>query len=431
MMIRNLLRQRRAGWFQVVGIVAAGVVLGLVLPHLERGRVPFGTFHYDASSAQATLGAIASGMITLTGFVFTAITLVIQTVQNMSPRLFAAVRSFDRYPRLFGVFVATFTYALIVLSQVRTNEVPQLSVTLAVVMVLVSAALFLRLLLTLRNAVTAGGLIRTVAGQLREVIDQVYPPITRTSDTRNPNPAPPVSADAHQPPPARRLLHHRGEPGVFQGFDSGRLVRLACERGVSVEFLPAVGDFVATGAHLATVTTIDDGSMAALSEQEIDRLIRVGPARTIEQDPAYGLRLLVDIAIRALSPAVNDPTTAVQSLDQIDDVLSLLAGRNLGDGSVRDADGRVRIQFPAPTWPALAGLALDEIIAYGAGSLQVVRRLRAVLEDVARVCSPDRLDPITERLSLLDRLVAENFPDPATRQRALCADRQGLGSPFG
>jgi uncharacterized membrane protein len=147
-------------------------------------------------------------MITLTGFVFTAITLVIQTVQNMSPRLFAAVRSFDRYPRLFGVFVATFTYALIVLSQVRTDEVPQLSVTLAVVMVLVSAALFLRLLLTLRNAVTAGGLIRSVAGQLREVIDHVYPLITPMSDSLD------ARHDARQLDPSGRALRHRGEPGL-------------------------------------------------------------------------------------------------------------------------------------------------------------------------------------------------------------------------
>jgi uncharacterized membrane protein len=305
-----------------------------------------------------------------------------------------------------------------VLSQIRTDEVPQLSVTLAVVMVLVSAALFLRLLLTLRNAVTAGGLIRSVAGQLREVIDQVYPPITQTSD----------SPDTRQRDPSGQALHHRGEPGVFQGFDEKRLIRLAYERAVSIEFFPAVGDFVATGARLAT---IDGEAGPAVSEKELDHLIRVGPARTIEQDPAYGLRLLVDIAIRALSPAVNDPTTAVQTLDQIDDVLGRLAGRNLGDGTVRDTEGRVRIRFPAPAWAALVSLALDEIIAYGAGSLQVVRRLRAVLEDVARACPPDRLGPISERLSLLDRLAAENFPDPPTCRRALTADRQGLGSPLG
>lgn len=155
----------------------------------------------------------------------------------------------------------------------------------------------------------------------------------------------------------------------------------------------------------------------------------LGPDRTIEQDPAYGVRLIVDIAIRALSPAVNDPTTAVQSLDQLDDVLQRLAPRPLGPGVVADAAGRARITYPALQWEALLSLALDEIIGCGAGSLQVVRRVRALLLDLLPLCPPTRQELVRDYLDQLDRLTASEFPDPLHRGRAERADRQGLGSP--
>ncbi|MFD0634848.1 DUF2254 domain-containing protein [Catenulispora yoronensis] len=407
-------RVARSGW-TVTAIVTAGIVLGLVLPRLERGHTLAGTLPFDASGAQATLGAIAAGMITLTGFVFTAITLVVQTVQSMSPRLFTAVHEFGRYVRMFAVFVGTFVYALIVLSRVRADSVPQLSVTLAVVFVVYSSFLFLRLLLTLRSAVTAGGLLRAVADQLREVVADMHP------EAADPAPDAPASPS---------VLRYSGAPGIFQAFNTARLVRVATERDLRVEFTAAVGDFLTVGTRLADVHA-SGPRPRTLTAPELQRLIRVGPRRTIAQDPAYGIRLLVDIAIRALSPAVNDPTTAVQALDQIDDALTRLASADLGTGSVADAGGTTRIRYQVPSWSAYVSLALDEILHYGAGSLQVVRRTRALLDGLLATCPAARRGPLETRLALLDRLVAEHFTDPGTRRTAMIADAQGLGGQDG
>ena len=116
-----------------------------------------------------------------------------------------------------------------------------------------------------------------------------------------------------------------------------------------------------------------------LPEPALTRAIRLAASRTFEQDPKYAIRLLVDIAIRALSPAINDPTTAVQALDQIEDLLRRLGRRQLDAGYARDATGTIRVTFPMPTWEDYLALSFDEIRQFGATSVQVVRRLRSAL----------------------------------------------------
>src|SRR6185437_10759594 len=137
--------------------VGAAIALALTLPRLERHFGWHPLIGYEAGTAQATLAAIAGGMITLTGFVPTAVTLIVQTIQGQSPRLLQVLDRTDRTPPLFGTFMATFTFALLVLGQVRGNAVPDVSVTISVPLVLVSACLFLRLLVTFRTALTTGG----------------------------------------------------------------------------------------------------------------------------------------------------------------------------------------------------------------------------------------------------------------------------------
>jgi uncharacterized membrane protein len=136
----------------------------------------------------------------------------------------------------------------------------------------------------------------------------------------------------------------------------------------------------------------------------------------------------VDIAIRALSPAVNDPTSAIQALDQIDDILTRLAARSLGDGRLHDEAGRVLVRYPAPTWDAFLSLAIDEILLYGAGSLQVTRRLRALLDDLRAGTPEVRWPAIDAKLAALTRAVRRAFPGQAEEAEATQPDRQGIGS---
>jgi len=423
----------RTRWFIAVAEVAIAIAAGLILPRLERHFDWQDGISYDVGAAESTLGAIAGGMITLTGFVLTAVTLIVQTVQSQSPRLLRVLDRTDTTPLLFGTFTATFTFALVALSQVRPDSVPNLSVTLALLLVLVSAGLFLRLLVTFRTTLTVGGLAKRIGNRLREQIDVQYPArfdpaghAAAAAVPRSDHPASPPADPAPTTAPAPSwLIRYAGPSGVFQEFDEPGVVRLAAEAGAEIRFVPAIGDFVATGARLA------EGTGTAPDAARLASLVRMGDVRTLEQDPAYGIRMLVDIAIRALSPAVNDPSSAVQALDQLDDLLERLAGRSLGDGRLLDDSGRVLVRFPAPQWDAFLALALDEIILYGAGSIQVARRLSALLDDLLASAPACRRPPVSARAARLRRAVGRALPDEEEAAEAMQPDHQGIGSPRG
>ena len=164
-----------------------------------------------------------------------------------------------------------------------------------------------------------------------------------------------------------------------------------------------------------------------VDEQEQHQSVAVGSERTIEQDPAFVFRIIVDIAIRALSPAINDPTTAVSGIDQIHRLLRVLAARDLGDGRVRDRAGRLCVVFPTPDWEDFVKLGVTEIRQYGAGSIQVVRRLRAMLENLTEAVPPNRRPVLRQQLNLLDRTVENHFPEPNEQALGKMADYQGIG----
>jgi uncharacterized membrane protein len=404
----------RARWSIAVAEVALAIAAGLILPRLERHFGWHDGISYDVGAAESTLGAIAGGMITLTGFVLTAVTLIVQTVQSQSPRLLRVLDRTDTTPLLFGTFTATFTFALVALSQVRQSSVPDLSVTLALLLVLVCAGLFLRLLVTFRTTLTVGGLAKRIGNRLRDQIDRQYP--ARFDPALDAAAAPVDQAPSW-------LIRYDGASGIFQAFDERGVVRLAAGIDSEIRFIPAIGDFLATGAQLA------EGTGTAPDPATFTSLVRVGEIRTLEQDPSWGMRMLVDIAIRALSPAVNDPSSAVQALDQIDDILERLAGRSLGDGRLLDDSGRVLVRFPAPQWDAFLALALDEIILYGAGSIQVTRRLSALLDDLLASAPAARRPPVSARAARLRRAVRRALPDEEEAAEAMHPDHQGIGSP--
>jgi uncharacterized membrane protein len=155
--------------------------------------------------------------------------------------------------------------------------------------------------------------------------------------------------------------------------------------------------------------------------------VDLGPERTFEQDPKYAIRILVDVAIKALSPAINDPTTAVQALDQIEDLLLRLGRCDLDVGRMRDAEGHLRLDMPVPSWDDLVGLALDEIRFCGATSVQVMRRVRALLQDLRAQVLPERLAALEYFLLRVDNGIRRDFADADDQRDALEIDRQGLG----
>jgi uncharacterized membrane protein len=194
--------------------------------------------------------------------------------------------------------------------------------------------------------------------------------------------------------------------------------------GGVIEIVAAVGDTVVELTPFLQVY----GAEQPIDEQKLRDGIAIGEERTFEQDPKYAIRLLVDIAIKALSPAINDPTTAVQALDQIEDLLLRLGQRHLEIGSYRDSDGKLRLVVPFPTWDDLTRLAFDEICAYGATSVQVMRRMNALVTDLRQAVPEERRSILKYWETRLKAAVARSFADNEERMEATSEDRQGLGA---
>jgi uncharacterized membrane protein len=220
-----------------------------------------------------------------------------------------------------------------------------------------------------------------------------------------------------------RIISHEGKPGVVLAFDIKTLVDAAIRSACTVEVVPQVGDFVATDDP---VFRLYRGGTAT-GPKELLRCIVLDRERTLEQDPTFVFRIIVDIASKALSPAINDPTTAVLALDQIHNLLREVGLRRLDTGLVHDSTGQLRLVYRTPDWEDFVGLAVTEIRQFGANSTQVVRRMRAMLENLIPLLPPHRSSVLRKELDLLKSTVDRGFSVPQDRERAEHADFQGLG----
>jgi uncharacterized membrane protein len=218
---------------------------------------------------------------------------------------------------------------------------------------------------------------------------------------------------------------HRGRARYVTGMDVAALVALARDVGGLVRVSVAIGDSVSAGTCLATV----EGGSRAVDEEAVRAAIGFGRDRTSEQGPKHAMRLLVDVALRALSPAVNDPTTAVHVLDQLEDLLRHLGQSDLDIGEVRDSSGALRLLYPATTWEEYLELGVSEIQYYGAASLQVERRLGALFELLVTALPESRRSAIAKLAGEQISVVQRAFPEGFLRTTARVFDRQGVGHP--
>jgi uncharacterized membrane protein len=220
-----------------------------------------------------------------------------------------------------------------------------------------------------------------------------------------------------------RTIHYEAHSGVVLAFDAAGLSRIATRNNCMIRMVPQVGDFVSSGDPLFSIYQGGE----SINHDELRQSLALGVERTIQQDPAFVFRIIVDIAIKALSPAINDPTTAVACLDQLHRLLRRVGQRDLGDGRIRDSQGKVRLIFPTPDWEDYVNLAVSEILHYGADSIQIVRRLRAMLADLTEHLPEKRRAELLVQITLLDRSVARNFVDPFERELATFGDFKGVG----
>lgn len=357
-----------------------------------------------AQSARELLSTIASSMMTFIGLVFSITILVLQLASSQfSPRV---LRTFlgDRGTQLaMGSFVGTFVFSMALLPEVRSeNElgpafVPALSIYVAFALVLFSVGVFIHYIDHMAQAIRVITIMKRVAGETHRAIRQMYP------EGALEGAAEPVATPGGPP---SLVVTHEDCGAVLCAVHEDALMKLACETSTVVAVVPMPGEFVPHGAPLFRIW----GPASALDRDALRAALSLGDERTPYQDPAFGFRQLVDIGERALSPGINDPSTAVQALDEIHDLLRALALRQLPSQQRVGPDGALRLILPRPSWEAFVGLALDEIRHYGAGSIQVARRMRVLIDDCLSVAPPERRPCLEEQRRLLDEATRRELP---------------------
>jgi uncharacterized membrane protein len=365
-------------WPAIAAVGAWG--LGAIAArHLHSFTLHQGLFPTDLDDARTLLATIAAALLTFTGVVFSITLVALQVASSQySPRV---LRTFVRQPvtkLALATFIATFVYSLTLLASVGTSTtahtVPQGAVGVAFLLVMASVIVFVFFVHSTVRSMRVSYVIQAVFEETSRSIDAVFAP----ADTYRAADEPAFVDD-----PLRIVFEH--DDAVLDGIDTHRLVELAREHDTVLRMRVRVGTFVTRGSLVAEAHGGTSPDTA-----EVLRACNCSPVRTLYQDPSYGARQLVDIAIRALSPAVNDPTTAVQVLDRLSGLLRMVATRPDPASCFMDASGAVRLAVDIPGFDALCELALTEIALFGAGSPQIPRRLIALYDDLGSLVTPER-----------------------------------------
>ena len=408
-------------WFVPVLCVLAGVALSFGTIALDR------VFGYEAipqslvggpDAATAILATVAASMVSLAALVLTITMVVVQLAMGQfSPRIVQRILQDKPSQFAIGLFVATFVHAILAVREVTnlgdgTGQVPGIAVVTAFVLVLVSIAVLVLYVHHIGQSLRVSSLIELVGKDTRKLLDRKYP----DRGTR-------VEVEAGAP----RVVSAR-ESGVIAVIGSEDLVEEAQRAGCMLELVPALGEFVPAGAPLFRV----HGGATDLDEERLHKSLILTLEPTLDEDVAFGVRMLVDIAERSLADSpFQDPTTAVQAIDRLHDILRQLARRPFPDGRHRDPAGEVRLTVRSMSWEAYVRLAFDEIRMAGAGSPQVVRRLSAALADLRSIALPERIPILDQQLELLVAATEAAMDDERDVELALREDREGIGAAAG
>jgi uncharacterized membrane protein len=402
-------------WVLPVLATLAAVAIVRLLHWIEKDMDWQSPVHPD--SARAVLGTIASSLLTSVVFVCSALLVAVQLVSaQLTPRVISVVFRDPVTKLSLTLFAFMFTFSLASLLRVTTS-VPLLTAHVAVYGSLASLAVFFYLIDHLGKALRPSGALGTIAWAGRRVIENVYP----QCHADQPEGTPPATGYVPNGKPTATITSPTD--GVVLAFDQKGLLALAQRAGCVIEMIPQVGDHVAAGEPLFRV--FEGG--AAVPAAALCASIAVGQERTLEQDPTFAFRMIVDVALKALSPAINDPTTAVLALDRLQHLLRVVGNRHLDTGLTRDSTGRLRLVYRTPDWEDFVHLAVTEIRQFGDESIQIARRLRAMLEDLIQAVPEERAVLLRQELAVLHRSAERAFAEPEDRALAEVRDFQGVG----
>jgi uncharacterized membrane protein len=405
--LRHLAQTRL--WLLPLTCVLAGIGLAVALLSVDRSIVGTAVTG-SAASVQTILTVASTALVTLTSVVLSLTLVAVQLAMGQfSPRIVRAILHDRRSQLAIGLFIGTFAYSMTVLREVNgqssgAEPLPGLAIVVNYGLIISAIVVLVLYVNHTAQSIRVGGLIGWVADATRDEVDRLYPAAPEPEDDPSVVAAP--------------------DYGVVTKLPHQVLVDIAEKADCVLELVPAMGDFVPRGAPLFRV----HGSLPEPLRSAAALSVILDRERSHEFEPAFGLRKLVDVATRSIySSPFQDPTTSVQSINAIHDILRRLARREFPSGRHHDSHGHVRLTERVMSWEGYVRLSFDELRLAGAGSPQVARRLRAALEDLKTVASPERR-PLDRQLKLLDEGVRRAYADDADVDAALVPDMQGIGS---
>jgi uncharacterized membrane protein len=324
-----------------------------------------------------------------------------------------------RLKLVLAELVGTLMFSISVIRRIQSDLVPDISVSMAGLGVSVGLLLFLlyfdRFLHRMRPVAVAALLAREGRRAFEAWMEEAVRPDIAL-----------VAGGSWAPATAPTFVLRAARSGTIQAIDTVGLSAVARQHACLIVFRHAVGDFVPVGAAILEIhgTTLPNTDAESLSS-----MLALGAERTFEQDPAFAIRVMVDIAIRALSPAVNDPTTTVQVLDYLEETLRLVGATARPSGGASPETLTSGVIIPVRTWPDFLALGITEIRECGTSSIQVMRRLRALLEELGELVLPEHRPAVDEEVRRLDATVTAAYANSVDLDRARSRDHQGIGGP--
>lgn len=408
----------RSSLWVVPALSTVVAVLSVPLLRILDKTVGLEFLQYTPDGARALASIVAAAMLSFVVLFFSVLLLTVQIASSsLTPRIISRLFRSRTLKASLGLFIFTLIYSMAVVARGTQGKIGQLTTATVIVLTIISICVFLYVVENVGKQLRPVTMMADIALDGLEVIKAVYPKKIEQDAVVEAGSCNPVLGS-----PSRVVLYS-GTHGVIQALDIKALVDAASRAQCVIEVVPQVGDFVTVGDPIFRAY----GADPAISSADLLKHVVLERERMLDQDPGFAFRIIVDIASKALSPAINDPTTAVLALDQIYNLLREVGLRQLDTGLVHDAAGRLRLVYRTPDWEDFVGLAVTEIRQYGATSTQVVRRMRAMFEDLIPLLPSQRARVLRQELELLESTVECGFSMPQDRKRAGCADLQGLG----
>ena len=412
---------RSSFWFLPSLIVAGSIAVAFALIQVDTAggqqwmsRWPR-LFGAGAAGARGMLSTIAGSMMTVVGVTFSMllVTLALASSQYTSRILRNFMR--DRVTQVvFGIFAGIFTYCLIVLRTIRNADeggfVPSLAVTFGVVLAIGGISVLIVFIHHIAASIQASSIIASVAAETMMAVDRLFPEKLGRG---------PVDDDEDQsllPLPERswQAVPAKGN-GYIQRVNHAALLRLAQEHQTIVRMERGIGEFVVQGTPLASLALEAPPGEEVIAALQAAYSIR--RHRTVEQDSAFGIRQLVDMALRALSPGINDTTTAVMCVDYLTAILAQLASRPI-PSSRRYEEGELRVITIGPTFASLLAQSFDQIRGSAKGNVAIMLRILGALHTIGSLtASLSRRRALREHVLWIAELAERTIESPHDRAR--------------